>query len=55
MILLRPADPSQPITIHNATEIHLEAEPPEQWWRDNIAFIIEAPNTKITEEPAPGN
>jgi hypothetical protein len=46
MKLIRPADPTQPIRISNATVTTLE-EPPEAWWRDNIAFAIESTDVEL--------
>lgn len=48
MILLRPIDPTRPISISNARAVETE-EPPEAWWRDNIAFAIESNDVEITD------
>jgi hypothetical protein len=47
MILLRPTDPDQPITIHNATQTEVE-DLPEAWWRDHVAYVIETTRVEVT-------
>ncbi len=50
MILLRPADPDQPITISNAIAVELE-EPPEAWLAAQAAYIIESTNVTVETTP----
>lgn len=46
MILLRPTDPEQPITISNATLVEIE-DPPEAWLVAEAAYIIETTNVEV--------
>lgn len=46
MILLRPADPTQPIIIHNAVQTPLE-EPPDGWAEDAVTYVIESTAVQV--------
>ena len=48
MILLRPADPAQPIRIENAVAIPLE-EPPPAWLAETATYVIESADVELPD------
>ncbi len=46
MILLRPANPDEPIVITNAIEVELD-EPPAEWLLAEATYMLESTNVEI--------
>jgi hypothetical protein len=47
MILLRPANPDEPIVITNAVEVDLD-EPPAEWVLAAAAYMVESTNVEVS-------